>query len=435
MALTPATSRHIRHMPYMDYPKVRSSTSLLFTQSNDITQQTNPISIHILTRYDYHILSLALYTTVFVGTVVSSRRSSKFREHLLLGHSYIIRDDDWAESLLTPQIQYPEPNILPDRIQVSLSVRLHLTIKKHTFLRIEERALAEKFDSVAYCITARRVAVSQNMSGGSPCDETLHGETVVGEQVLEDGTEEVLSEYPWRVGCRIGDGEQWSWVQGSKEPTEMTWQVDIVLPGFRIFDILLSRVNSGYALLFLSGPRPGREAGKRWLHHLWKNRADSWNSEESLNPEYMGALKACILARDEIRGGYLRWSELPPGSAPLPDVFDLEWIGIQAERCYDPTAPLPVFSGEEIERRRAVIFPQIHDVFQQLQLTKRKILELHRARAQLTSEDQEGDKEYLLDRALEENSRRANLEIEWTRLDIVARDLLFLTAVALEHAC
>ncbi|THU98425.1 hypothetical protein K435DRAFT_795713 [Dendrothele bispora CBS 962.96] len=255
---------------------------------------------------------------------------------------------------------------------------------------------------------------SQNMSGVSPCDEASHGEMVLGEQVLEDGTEEVMSEFPWRVGPRIGDGEQWTWVQASKEPNEM--------------------VNSGYALLVLSGPPPGREAGKRWLHHLWKNRDDSWN-DATLNHEYMGALKACILARDDIRGGHLRWSELPPGSGPVPDELDLDWISIQAERCYDRSAPLPAFSGEEIERRRALLFPQIHDVFEQLQLTKRKILELNRARAQLTSEDQDEDKEYLLNRALEENSRRAALEIEWTRLDKVARDILFLTAVALEHAC
>ncbi|THU80042.1 hypothetical protein K435DRAFT_874798 [Dendrothele bispora CBS 962.96] len=199
------------------------------------------------------------------------------------------------------------------------------------------------------------------------------------------------------------------------------------------------RSHTGWRVLSLSQPPSGRAAGKEWLHRLFDRQAShsgSFMDQQIMNQQFMMAILAVFLVRDDIRGGYLHWDHPPAGSISLPDdTSDELWCKIQAERTYTPNGPLPTFSGVEVETRRVAILERFEILFEDLQRAQRTVMNLITARDNLVEPGQESDRGYLLTRAIEENKRRAALQEEFDRTEIVVKDLLFLTAVALEHAC
>ncbi|THV01622.1 hypothetical protein K435DRAFT_853643 [Dendrothele bispora CBS 962.96] len=222
-------------------------------------------------------------------------------------------------------------------------------------------------------------------------------------------------DFPWRTKSTLMAVEtqwDWEWVVTGKPPRETSWKV----------------LSVSYE------PPSGRAAGKEWLHGLFAGQVSNLTS--IMDQQYMMSLLAVFLVRDDIRGGYLHWDHPPAGSIALPDdTSDELWCKIQAECTYSPDGPLPSFSGVQVETRRVATLQRFEILFEDLQRAQRTVMNLINARENLVEPGQEGDRGYLLTRAIEENNRRAALQDEFEHTEIVVKDLLFLTAVALEHAC
>ncbi|KAK7435291.1 hypothetical protein VKT23_019736 [Stygiomarasmius scandens] len=155
-----------------------------------------------------------------------------------------------------------------------------------------------------------------------------------------------------------------------------------------------------------------------------------------MSAQYLNSVKAMFYARSGVRGGYLRWNKLPSGAEPLPDTFEnLGWYSIQAQRTYDESAPLPIFSGLELEKRRPALFTRLQNVFDNLTNCKKSILELVRAREKLRLDYRIQERQYLMDRILAEDDRRQMLKDEFTEVDTAVQAMLFLTSVALMYSC
>ncbi|THU93105.1 hypothetical protein K435DRAFT_861794 [Dendrothele bispora CBS 962.96] len=261
-----------------------------------------------------------------------------------------------------------------------------------------------------------------DMSGDLPPHYAYTGSTESSDNDSEsDSSIEMITEktdFPWRSKPLVMAKEMqwdWDWVLTGKPPRETSWK-------------------TGWRVLTLSQPPSGRAAGKEWLHGLFKGQACI--STSLMEQEYMMSILAVFLVRDDIRGGHLHWDHPPSGSVPLPDDTSEElWCRIQAERAYTPNGPLPSFSGVEVETRRIATLQRFEILFEDLQRAQRSVMNLIAARDNLVEPGQEIDRGYLLTRAIEENNRRATLQVEFNRTEIVVKDLLFLTAVALEHAC
>ncbi|THU99042.1 hypothetical protein K435DRAFT_856015 [Dendrothele bispora CBS 962.96] len=272
----------------------------------------------------------------------------------------------------------------------------------------------------------RKKAEAQDMAGVVPPHYLFTGSTDSSDNDSKsDSSIEMIIEkqdFPWRTKSTLMAVEtqwDWDWVITGKPPRETSWKV-------------LSVYYEGLKILF--DPPSGRAAGKEWLHGLFDGLAS--RSTPFMDQQYMMSIMAVFLVRDDIRGGYLHWDHPPAGSISLPDdTSDELWCKIQAERTYSPNGLLPSFSGVEVETRRVTILQRFEILFEDLQRAQRTVMNLITARENLVEPGQESDRGYLLTRAIEENNRRAALQDEFERTEIVVKDLLFLTAVALEHAC
>ncbi|KAK7457775.1 hypothetical protein VKT23_010114 [Stygiomarasmius scandens] len=218
----------------------------------------------------------------------------------------------------------------------------------------------------------------------------------------------------WRLkACKY-----WKWLESGEDPS---W-------------------SPGWEFLELPEIPQDRDEAKEWLFQQIRLPRSQYPSCTdwtfgSLPETYQDGLCSFVYARDEIVAGHLRWQQSPASTGlSLSQHDDVSWCHEQASRVRNANAPMPTFSVVELFERRETVFRWLKSVFDTLQNSINKIVELGSARCQLTPDTNPALREHLLDLARQENSRRIVLHAEFDQLDQAVSDFLFLTAVVIVYA-
>ncbi|KAK7441196.1 hypothetical protein VKT23_016677 [Stygiomarasmius scandens] len=228
-----------------------------------------------------------------------------------------------------------------------------------------------------------------------------------------------MFETSWKYrSWRLKTCKYWKWLESGQDPS---W-------------------SPGWEFLELPKIPQGRDEAKEWLFeqiHLPRSQYPSYTdwTFSSLPEAYQDSLCSFIYARDEIVAGHLHWRQSPASTdLSLGRLDNVSWCHEQASRVRNANAPMPTFSAAELFERRETVFRRLKLVFDTLQNSINKIVELGSARCQLTSDTSPALREHLLDLARQENGRCIVLHAEFDQLDQAVSDLLFLTAVVIVYA-
>ncbi|KAK7453265.1 hypothetical protein VKT23_011941 [Stygiomarasmius scandens] len=138
--------------------------------------------------------------------------------------------------------------------------------------------------------------------------------------------EEGRTEFRTHVNWATGKNYNWDWAQ--EQEVTIPWSISYTCDG-------------------PIDPPCGHTAGKVWLRdHFGFMRDPSYGYLSDIAPEYTEALKDAATVQDDLPHARLTWE----GSDNVLEEFDDEaWCKLQVFRVKCSTAPLPTFTGVQLE--------------------------------------------------------------------------------------